>query len=126
MRLRKLPVEVEAMLFDGTYESASAVTDWMLACGATGWSATMLVGTDPPVYYLTINTLEGRMVADPGDWVIKEPFPTEDRTFYPAKPDIIARTYERVWTEAELGTHDAHLRGADLATTCPVCGKKAT
>jgi hypothetical protein len=31
-----------------------------------------------------------------GDWIIKEPFPTRDRQFYPCKPDIFDATYEKV------------------------------
>lgn len=48
---------------------------------------------DAAVY---IDTREGTMRADVGDWIIKEPFPTADRTFYPCKPDIFEATYEPV------------------------------
>jgi hypothetical protein len=34
------------------------------------------------------------MKAFPGDWIIKEPFPTTDRKFYPCKRDIFEKTYE--------------------------------
>ena len=43
-----------------------------------------------------IMTNEGEMQCSPGDWIIKEPFPTGDRRFYPCKPDIFDATYERV------------------------------
>jgi hypothetical protein len=36
------------------------------------------------------------MKAMPYDWIIKEPFPTDDRCFYPCKPDIFEKTYERI------------------------------
>jgi hypothetical protein len=36
------------------------------------------------------------MRAEPGDYVIREPFPTDDRRFYPCKPDIFEATYEAV------------------------------
>ena len=42
---------------------------------------------------LFIETLEGEMRADNGDWIIKEPNPTDDRRFYPCKPDIFQATY---------------------------------
>lgn len=45
---------------------------------------------------IEIDTLEGTMTADPGDWIIKEPFATKDRQFYPCKPDIFEATYEPV------------------------------
>ena len=31
-----------------------------------------------------------------GDWVIKEPFPTGDRNFYPCKASIFKDTYEEL------------------------------
>jgi len=45
---------------------------------------------------LIIKTSEGEMKADIGDYVIKEPFPTSDRVFYPCKPDIFKKTYSLV------------------------------
>lgn len=45
---------------------------------------------------LKIATLEGVMVGSQFDWIIKEPFATEDRRFYPCKPDIFDATYEAV------------------------------
>lgn len=41
---------------------------------------------------LTIPTLEGKMVADINDWIIKG----IQGEFYPCKPDIFEKTYERV------------------------------
>jgi len=34
------------------------------------------------------------MKAMPNDWIIKEPFPTGDRAFYPCKDSIFKSTYE--------------------------------
>lgn len=45
---------------------------------------------------LIIKTHEGDMVANIGDYVIKEPLPTGDRLFYPCKPDFFKKTYEEV------------------------------
>ena len=36
------------------------------------------------------------MKADIGDYVIKEPFSTDDRKFYPCKPDIFEKTYDLI------------------------------
>lgn len=47
---------------------------------------------------IAIITREGEMKASPGDWIIKEPNPTDDRKFYPCKPDIFAATYEPLAT----------------------------
>jgi len=48
----------------------------------------------PPISSLTIETKEGDMKAFPGDWIIKEPFPTGDRDFYPCKDSIFKQTYD--------------------------------
>lgn len=39
-----------------------------------------------------INTLEGTMVAQPGDWIIKG----INGELYPCKPDIFEKTYDLV------------------------------
>ena len=41
---------------------------------------------------MVIETLEGEMIARPGDWIIKG----VNGEFYPCKPDIFEKTYERV------------------------------
>ena len=46
--------------------------------------------TDPPTIF--IQTLEGKMRADRGDWIIKG----VNGEFYPCKPDIFEKTYEPV------------------------------
>lgn len=55
-----------------------------------------VAGVAPPLFSLIIETKEGFMKAMPGDFIIKEPFPTGDRDFYPCKPDIFHQTYELV------------------------------
>ncbi len=40
---------------------------------------------------ITINTLEGKMTASEGDWIIKG----VNGEFYPCKPDIFEKTYEK-------------------------------
>ena len=42
--------------------------------------------------YFIINTLEGQMKAELGDWIIKG----IEGEFYPCKPDIFKKTYEIV------------------------------
>ena len=55
-----------------------------------------LAGIAPPIFSLLIETKEGVMKAFKGDWIIKEPFPTSDRDFYPCKNDIFINTYDAV------------------------------
>lgn len=47
--------------------------------------------------YLKIETLEGIMKASVGDYIIKG----VNGEFYPCKPDIFEKTYERVTDEAD-------------------------
>ncbi|CPT77012.1 Uncharacterised protein [Mycobacteroides abscessus] len=93
-RFRKKPVEIEAMRWDGTAEGATAAIDWILSLGGTAryyapgeWDQGETDGA-----YLVIDTLEGRMLASPDDWIIRG----VAGEFYPCKPDIFEQTYERV------------------------------
>lgn len=45
---------------------------------------------------LLIPTLEGEMMCSLGDYLIKEPFPTDWRKIYPCKEEIFKQTYEEV------------------------------
>ena len=84
-KFRKKPVVIEAVLFDGMEfgEYANFVPKERYAYG---WHPTQ----NTRVLY--INTLEGTMRADPGDWIIKG----VKGEFYPCKPDIFEATYEPV------------------------------
>lgn len=81
----KNPVVIEAVQYDGTDESFSAISE--LIGEDTTWSIDYSV-TPVPVY---IHTLEGKMRADIGDWIIKG----IKGEFYPCKPDIFESTYTR-------------------------------
>jgi hypothetical protein len=45
---------------------------------------------------LQIPTKEGAMLCGFGDYLIKEPFPTDDRMFYPCKADMFHLTYQSI------------------------------
>lgn len=83
----KRPVIVEARQWDGTLEGASDLVDWILSNdGRASWNGL----ADPVV--VKIDTLEGVMTAQAGDWIIKG----VAGEFYPCKPDIFDATYEAV------------------------------
>lgn len=83
-QFRKKPVVIEAVQFVGGPGSA-------VACIAfAGLSETAYVHLDGSVQYLHVDTLEGTIRADVGDWIIKG----VAGEFYPCKPDIFAVTYE--------------------------------
>lgn len=106
-RYRKKPVEIEAMLWDGTADGAGPIVDWVLDNGGTArWHEERLVDTaqipsgavisrprrNPVPTHIAIDTLEGTMRTAPGDWVIRG----VQGEFYPCKPDIFAATYDVV------------------------------
>jgi hypothetical protein len=80
MRVRKKPVEVEAMFFNE--KKAKEVSDWcngLLICRGEN--------TEP---FIQIMTLEGMMTARLGDYIIKG----VHGEFYPCAPAIFEKTYE--------------------------------
>lgn len=77
---RKKPVVIEARLYEClTYADSYELAGW---CGG-------FVRTSEGI---VIPTLEGEMIASPGDWIIKG----IKGEFYPCKPDIFEATYEAV------------------------------
>ena len=87
---RKKPVVIEAMQINTTTERK--VIDW--AEGKVYASPVLEPGEDNPFgKYWQINTLEGIMTANPGDYIIKG----VKGEFYPCKPDIFEMTYEKIY-----------------------------
>lgn len=80
-QFRKKPVVIEA--FQVTNDTLFEVAAW---CDGT------VVGAGTPRAGILINTLEGTMRADLGDWVIRG----IKGEFYPCKPDVFEATYEPV------------------------------
>lgn len=86
-QFRKKPVVIEAHQFlglglsDQCLRGAEALDDWLAKHSAPArWVGNSIV----------INTLEGKMTAKPGDWIIRG----VAGEFYPCKPDIFTATYE--------------------------------
>lgn len=81
-KFRKKPVEIEAIQFNGF--NFGVITDWMSG----------ITGVHPSCYKETmvIETLEGDMVANVGDFIIKG----VKGEFYPCKPDIFYATYDEL------------------------------
>lgn len=84
MRFRKRPVEVEAQEFTG--DNGVDLVHWI------GTDVSLDSDSKGAIATLTIHTLEGDMVANRGDWIIKG----VQGEFYPCKPDIFEATYEAV------------------------------
>ena len=81
-KFRKKPVVIEAVRWDG--ENFDEVT---------------LLSADGRIarrgHVLVVSTLEGDMIAGPGDWIIRG----VAGEVYPCKPDIFDKTYELVTGE---------------------------
>ncbi len=93
MKYRKKPVVIEAIRFDGDFSKVDNwVEQWQPKADEQGQG--MWESDDGKA--LIIDTNEGEMRAEIGDFIIREPFATEDRMFYPCKPDIFEQTYEKV------------------------------
>lgn len=90
MKVRKKPVEVEAVCWDGMnlLEVKNFVGEKLqydIICESE-WK----IGKGVPQYIMKIDTLEGLMRVSKGDYIIKG----INGEFYPCKPDIFHKTYE--------------------------------
>lgn len=89
MKYRKKPVVIEAFQYDGDFTDCTGelyVPEWAL--GGLETEVLSFEGQGD----LYVNTLEGKMLVTPGDYIIKG----IQGEFYPCKPDIFERTYEVV------------------------------
>ena len=89
-RYRKKPVEIEAVQWAGEEAGALAIIEWIEAVG--GGKAYLQAVSLMHTPNIIIETLEGNMAAQPGDWIIRG----VKGEFYPCKPDIFDATYEAV------------------------------
>jgi hypothetical protein len=85
MKFRKKPVVIDAVKFNGTVSMAEWPQEFVRACRLSPEATEAGVKA---IYY--IDTLEGRMKLERGDWLIKG----VKGEFYPCKPDIFEMTYE--------------------------------
>lgn len=85
-KFRKKPVVIEACQLPQDDDAQLAYfIKWAVEQRMTGYSK-------HPEGGILIDTLEGTMRANPGDWIIKG----VKGEFYPCKPDIFEETYEAV------------------------------
>jgi len=85
-RFRKKPVEIEARQFETNNDDGTCLNNLVNWINSNGGESSHN-GTD-----LYIETLEDKMRADCGDFIIKG----VSGEFYPCKPDIFELTYEAV------------------------------
>jgi len=85
-KFRKKPVVIEAVQFNDM-NSYLEIVKWMKDAGDT-FAIANEVKYSMPV--MLIQTLEGTMAANPGDWIIKG----IQGEFYPCKNEIFLESYE--------------------------------
>lgn len=101
----KKPVIVEGIRFNGNSNKAEVEAFVGRELKSELESETAYVaGQGPPMFSLIIETKEGEMKAMPGDWILKEPFPTGDRDFYPCKNEMFQATYQSLSANVKFGT----------------------
>lgn len=91
MKYRKKPVIIEAIQFEDNSDRIIEIHEFM------GGDTIRVNYEDKDNPYLKIETLEGIMKTSVGDYIIKG----VNGEFYPCKPDIFEKTYERVIDEAD-------------------------
>ena len=92
MKYRKKPVVIDAVQFTGS--NSQEINDFI---GANSYEkcCSIGVGNNGERNEVLIETLEGTMRGDIGDWIIKG----VQGEFCPCKPDIFEQSYEPVDTE---------------------------
>ena len=91
-KFRKKPVVIEAWQWDESHETLESI-----GCQHSGYEGH--VDRPDECKCLSIETLEGVMRVQPGDWIIKG----VNGEFYPCKPDIFEKTYEPVSEGSKKG-----------------------
>lgn len=84
-KYRKKPVVIEAMKL--SKENINDVLSWMGGLGVTSGGIDRFENA-----FISINTLEGIMLAIEGDYIIRG----VKNELYPCKPDIFEMTYEEI------------------------------
>ncbi len=86
MKYRKKPVVIEAIQYNG--KNSGEIAEFMGKPIRTKTSPDL----NNPAGKINIETLEGDMIAISGDYIIKG----IEGEFYPCKPNIFEKTYEKV------------------------------
>lgn len=89
MIFRKLPVLIEAFKWTASHDQLDD-PEWI--CEAIEQGKVFFTQSGTPHVQMRIKTLEGVMIANIGDWIIKG----IKGELYPCKPDIFEATYEAV------------------------------
>ena len=86
-KFRKKPVVSEAVQYTGEAMPMESIPQWLID---SMFERIVVPSHDDEAKELYINTLEGRMTASVGDWIIRG----VKGEIYPCKPDIFEATYD--------------------------------
>src|SRR4051794_35474892 len=111
-QFRKKPVVIEAVQWSGN-SIGNPVPNWI--SDALQKAPHMVGGIIRVGEEVHIFTLEGTMIASPGDWIIRG----VKGELYPCKPDIFEATYEAPDTPAAGPLWCCHVRGPDEVHAAP-------
>jgi len=92
MKYRKKPIEIEAIKWN-KYKDHSAVRHFRDSKGAG--ESLCKICNKKMYFHGWIKTLEGGHIVCPGDYIITG----IKGEFYPCKPDIFEKTYEKLYTK---------------------------
>ena len=87
MKYRKKPIVVEAIQYKGGYIDFDKVQDFV-----GDKLIPYFYSADEGKWDIQIKTLEGRITASEGDYIVKGII----GEFYPVKPDVFDMTYEKI------------------------------
>lgn len=90
MKFRKKPVVIEAVQW--TMNNFEEVRNFVDTEGVLEYSRLTIFHPDDDIISIGLVTLEGVMNVSKYDWIIKG----VQGEFYPCKPDIFEKTYEKV------------------------------
>jgi len=96
-KFRKKPVVVEAHQHKA--DDTKATAEWIEKVSGKSWCEVLLFDVQGRA---VIKTLEGTMIGDDGDYIIRG----VNGEFYPCKPDIFEKTYEPVADESTVYGND--------------------
>lgn len=88
MKYRKKPAVIEALKFNGTFDSLVHI----LRIFSKIETLQCIINSSQKVTFWRIGTPEGGHIVSEGDYIIKGVM----GEFYPCKPDIFEMTYEKV------------------------------
>lgn len=97
MKYIKRPVVIEAIQFEDTAERICEIHEFL------GGEEMRVNYKDKDNPFIPIETLEGTMKANVGDYIIKG----VNGEFYPCKPDIFEKTYEKADDSSAMDFGDA-------------------